>query len=219
MGLITVPILLGTLAWTALSFFAYSDWVLAFKSSLPVWLVYAAVWALTRFGSAALLKRRKASEKAHSAQGNRLAVVGAGAAVSLAFFVLVVWGAKQLEREPSGRNVVSVARNTASVGKQNRSLQTAEKPKKNRSTETTSQPKQEGWSVQVGAFKSKQEAVKIATTLKGKGYEAYVMRGEDNAVDVYRAKVGRFTTREEAERLLKVLKDKEALSTAFVGRL
>jgi cell division septation protein DedD len=219
MGWITVPILLGTLAWTALSFFAYSDWVLAFKSSLPVWLVYAAVWALTRFGSAALLKRRKAPEKARAAQRNRLAVVGAGAAVSLAFFVLVVWGAKQLEREPSGSNVVSVARNSASVGKENRSLQTAEKPKKGRSAETTSQPKQEGWSVQVGAFKSKQEAVKVATTLKGKGYEAYVMRSEDNAVNVYRAKVGRFTTREEAERLLKVLKDKEALSTAFVGKL
>jgi hypothetical protein len=219
MGWITIPLLLAALAWTALSFLAYSDWVLVFKSSLPVWLVWAAVCGLTRIVSARAPKPRAASEKANTAHRHRLPVTGAAVAVSLAILILTVWSVKWLERRNnSGRNVVSVARNSTSAGKESERLPKAEKPKKNRSTETTPRAKKERWSVQVGAFRSEQDAVKVAKSLKGKGYKAYVMRGEDNA-NVYRAKVGRFATREEAERLLRVLKDKEALRSAFVARL
>jgi hypothetical protein len=52
-----------------------------------------------------------------------------------------------------------------------------------------------------------------------RGYKAYVIRAEVNAVNLYRTKVGRFRTREEAERLLLVMKDKEAYPTAFVARM
>jgi Na+-transporting methylmalonyl-CoA/oxaloacetate decarboxylase gamma subunit len=220
---ITIPFLLATLAWTALSFFAYSDWVFAFRISLPVWLVCAAVWAITRFSSAALHKRSSAPEKANIAHRNRLSIASVAVAVFLAILVLAVWGVKWLERgNESGRKSGPVARNTADgrvLGKETQRLQTEEEPKRSRSTETIPQHTKERWSVQVGAFRSEQDAVKVATTLKGKGYEAYVIRGADNAVNLYQAKVGRFTTREEAERLLRVLKDKEAFSTAFVGRL
>ena len=220
---ITIPLLLATLAWTALSFFAYSDWVFAFKISLPVWLVCAAVWAITRFSSAALHKRSSAPEKANIAHRKRLSIASVAVTVSLAIVVLALWGVKWLERgNESGRKNVSVARSAANArvpGKENQRLRTEEESKRRRSPETIPQHAKELWSVQVGAFRSEQDAVKVATTLKGKGYEAYVIRGEDNAVNLYRAKVGRFTTREEAERLLKVLKDKEAFRTAFVVKL
>jgi hypothetical protein len=219
---ITIPILLATLAWTALSFFAYSDWAFAFRISLPVWLVCAAVWAITRFSSAASHKRSSAAEKADIAHRNRLSIASVAVTVSLAILVLAVWGVKWLERgNDSGRKGGSVARNTAHgrIGKEDQRLQTKGEPKTSRSAEATPQHTKERWSVQVGAFRSEQDAAKVATTLKGKGYEAYVIRGEDNAVNLYRAKVGRFTTREEAERLLRVLKDIEAFRTAFVVRL
>jgi hypothetical protein len=54
---------------------------------------------------------------------------------------------------------------------------------------------------------------------RNKGYEAYVMRAEVDSVSLYRAKVGRFRTRDEAEGLLEVLKDKEAYTAAFVSRM
>jgi cell division protein FtsN len=130
---------------------------------------------------------------------------------SLVIFVFAVFGVKWLEKgNESRREVLSLARNTASeriLGSESARA------------DALLQNKDELWSVQVGAFRSEQDAVKLAASLKIKGYEAHVIRGELNAVNLYRAKVGRFGTREEAERLLRVLKDKEAYRTAFVVRM
>jgi DedD protein len=92
-------------------------------------------------------------------------------------------------------------------------LPAKDEPKANR---TKAQETQGLWSVQVGAFRSEQDATKLATVLKKRGWEAYVTSADVNRVTFYRTHVGRFRTRAAAERLLLKLKDKEAYKTAFV---
>jgi hypothetical protein len=225
MRLITIPVLLAAVAWTTLVVLAYSDWGLIFKASLPAWLVCATVWAVMRlaFGRSHKPKPRSVPERAHVGNGGRLSIAGVAVAVSLAIFIFAGWGGKWLDSaNESAREDVAIDMRTPNkrvLGNESQKPLTKEEPDKSRRAEAVLQHTNELWSVQVGAFRNEQDAITLATTLKNKGYEAYVIRGEVNAVSLYRAKVGRFTTRDEAERLLRILKDKEAYTTAFVVKM
>ncbi len=71
------------------------------------------------------------------------------------------------------------------------------------------------YTVQVGAFKNKSEAEKLLSTLKNKGYEAYmiVTKTEDKGL-LYKVRVGEIT-KSKARELVKRIREKEKIP-AFV---
>ena len=65
--------------------------------------------------------------------------------------------------------------------------------------------------VQVGAFKTRGEADGLARRLSGKGYAVYVMNPTGDGKNVYRVRVGNFSTADEAQRVSARLTDQEKL--------
>ena len=201
----------AALAWTAVSFVAYSDLVLAFRTSLVGWLIYGAVWVAGRVNFAGLVKVAELSRNQTVPNRHRLAIAGAAAAI----LVLAVLTAQWLGKRDKGRDedFSTALRSEAEQASTGQEPPAQDQPK----AERTDTQKAAGlWTVQVAALKSEQAAVKLAKVLKTRGWEAYVTSADVNAVTLYRTNVGRFRTRAAAEKLLLKLKDKEAYTTAFV---
>ncbi len=214
---------LAALAWTAISFLSYRDWALFFQISSAAWVLWAVVWTAMRLTFTRPPKTRGVSRNASNAHQSYRWVFGIGIAACLAIFVFAVSVGKwSVTGNRFSTDTLPVALKTASErlsGEKNLRPPIKDKPEKNTRTERAPSGLAGFWSVQVGAFSSEQGATAVARSLVSKGYAAYVTRGEVKAVNVYRTNVGRFRTREEAERLLILLKDKEAYRTAFVARM
>jgi cell division protein FtsN len=75
-----------------------------------------------------------------------------------------------------------------------------------------------GWSVQVRAFSSRNESLKLSKTLQHKGYDAYVVEALVGGQTWYRVRIGNMATRDEAQALLKTLKSKESFNDAFLAQ-
>ncbi len=210
---VTIICLAAASAWTALSFAAYRDLDFAFRSSLVAWLICGAVWVASRLNFADLVKT-KLSKKRKMLNRRPLAIAG----VIVGILVLAVLTAQWLgKRDKAGKEDFSTALRSETEPASTKQKSTAKHQSKANRTDTQ---KAEGlWSVQVAAFRSEQDAIKLATVLKDRGWEAYVTSADVNAVTLYRINVGRFRTREAAERLLLKLKDKEAYTTAFVASM
>lgn len=71
------------------------------------------------------------------------------------------------------------------------------------------------WTVQVNAFPDEKTAKTSVDRLKDKGYNAYVTEVRTNGRLWYRVRVGRFSSREEAEKVEDVLRNKESLGNSF----
>lgn len=218
---------LAALVWTAISFMAYRDLDFAFRSSLVAWLLFGLVWVVSRVNFARLVRSSHVSEKVKFLERivsrNRVAVAGVVAAAFLGIFVLTIstgqWPEKRSKAGKEGPSIPLASGTELSARKPSLQPSAKDKPKGDAATGEITQKAQGLWSVQIAAFKSEQDAVKLANALKDRGYEAYVIRTEVNAVNLYRTKVGRFKTREEAEKLLLVLRNKEAYPTAFVASM
>jgi len=65
------------------------------------------------------------------------------------------------------------------------------------------------YAVQIAALNVRDEAEAIAKRLTAKGYAAYVLTPSDGTPSVFRVRVGRFTTRREAESMAAKLKKEE----------
>ncbi|MGH7845613.1 MAG: SPOR domain-containing protein [Candidatus Binatia bacterium] len=195
----------AALAWTGLMFLAYSDLGLAFRASLIGWLICGVGW-VARLTLAHLVKTAQLSKKLKMLHPRYLVLGGAVVGV----FALSVLTGQWLGK--SG-NFSTAVRSVAEPPSRKPKLPAKDQAKAN----GTATQKTEGlWSVQVGAFRSEQDAIRLSTALKDKGWEAYVTSADVKGVTFYRANVGRFRTREAAQRLLLKLKDKEAYTTAFV---
>ncbi|HVO94483.1 MAG TPA: SPOR domain-containing protein, partial [Terriglobales bacterium] len=72
------------------------------------------------------------------------------------------------------------------------------------------------WSVQVGASPAKKAIEDQVARLKAKGYESYIVEVERNGQTLYRARVGRFGARAEAETLRQTLESQDGLKSAFI---
>jgi len=65
------------------------------------------------------------------------------------------------------------------------------------------------WTVQVASFNSDAKAQKLAESLKREyGFPSYVLKAKANGKDVYRVRVGKFRSRDDAEKALKILNQK-----------
>ncbi len=71
------------------------------------------------------------------------------------------------------------------------------------------------WTVQVNAFPDQNSAMLWVDRLKNKGYNAYVTEIQVKGKVWYRVRVGHYDSREEAEKVEVILKNKENLPKAF----
>ncbi|RKY37163.1 MAG: hypothetical protein DRP78_01825 [Candidatus Omnitrophota bacterium] len=69
------------------------------------------------------------------------------------------------------------------------------------------------FTIQVGCFTSKKNALKLCKDLKNKGYESYMTSLKAKKKKLYRVRVGKFVSRFAAEYAQEELKNKEALPT------
>ncbi|HXG51063.1 MAG TPA: SPOR domain-containing protein [candidate division Zixibacteria bacterium] len=71
------------------------------------------------------------------------------------------------------------------------------------------------WTVQVNAFPDDRSAKLLVDRLKNKGYNAYMTEAHTKGKTWYRVRVGRYASREEAEKVEEILRSKESLPKAF----
>jgi DedD protein len=65
--------------------------------------------------------------------------------------------------------------------------------------------------VQVGAFKTRNEADALARRLSGRGYAVYVMQPTNDGKNVFRVRVGNYASADEAQRVSAKLTSQEKL--------
>jgi cell division septation protein DedD len=93
-----------------------------------------------------------------------------------------------------------------------------EAPKKSEASakaEATNQGKI--WRAQVNAFPDERSAKLLVDRLKNKGYNAYVSEAPNRGRTWYRVSVGRYNSRDEAEKIVETLKTKENHPNAFAA--
>lgn len=73
------------------------------------------------------------------------------------------------------------------------------------------------WRAQVNAFPDERSAKLLVDRLKNKGYNAYVSETQNRGKTWYRVSVGRYNSREEAEKIVEALKNKENYPKAFAA--
>lgn len=88
--------------------------------------------------------------------------------------------------------------------------------KKVERTSGDSQESGKNWRAQVNAYPDERSAKLIADRLKSKGYNAYVSEVQNQGKTWYRVSVGRYTSRDEADKTLEALRNKENFPKAFV---
>ena len=73
------------------------------------------------------------------------------------------------------------------------------------------------WRAQVNAFPDERSAKQIVDRLKNKGYNAYVTEVQNRGKSWFRVSVGRYNSREEADKMVEVLRSKENFPKAFAA--
>jgi len=84
---------------------------------------------------------------------------------------------------------------------------------------TAAQPADQGkvWRAQVNALPDDRSAKQIVDRLKNKGYNAYVTEVENRGKTWYRVNVGKYSSRDEAEKMVELLRNKENYPKAFAA--
>jgi cell division septation protein DedD len=114
-------------------------------------------------------------------------------------------GARQTKL-PAGQELASVAKRAEDKTAAARKLQAAEADAKE---------SRKPWTVQVNAFPDEKSAKTWVDRLRDKGYNAYLSESRIQGRVWYRVRVGRFESRDEAEKTQESLKKKEHLAKAF----
>ncbi|MCX7944963.1 MAG: SPOR domain-containing protein [Deltaproteobacteria bacterium] len=65
------------------------------------------------------------------------------------------------------------------------------------------------FTLQVGAFPDRSQALKIAAELEKRGYESWIQRARSKDKDIFRVRVGKFATKQEAEKFKQQFDKKE----------
>lgn len=83
----------------------------------------------------------------------------------------------------------------------------------------TAAPKDNGqvWRAQVNAYPDERSAKQIVDRLKNKGYNAYVTEAQNKGKTWYRVNVGKYGSREEADKTVEALRSKENFTKAFAA--
>jgi len=73
------------------------------------------------------------------------------------------------------------------------------------------------WRAQVNAFPDDRSAKQIVDRLRNKGYNAYVTEVENRGKTWYRVNVGKYSSRDEADKMAELLRNKENYPKAFAA--
>lgn len=73
------------------------------------------------------------------------------------------------------------------------------------------------WRAQVNAFPDERSAKQIVDRLKNKGYNAYVTEVQNKGKTWYRVSVGKYGSRDEADKMVETLRSKENYPKAFAA--
>lgn len=93
-----------------------------------------------------------------------------------------------------------------------------ETAKKTKTVESTEQKGQDRvWRAQVNAFPDERSAKLIVDRLKNKGYNAYVTEVQNQGKSWFRVSVGKYPSREEADKMVEALRTKENFPKAFAA--
>jgi cell division septation protein DedD len=95
---------------------------------------------------------------------------------------------------------------------------TDDTPKKTEA-ERSAETKDQGavWRAQVNAFPDDRSAKQLVERLKNKGYNAYVTEVQNRGKTWYRVSVGRYSSREQANKVVEALKSKENYTKTFAA--
>jgi cell division septation protein DedD len=90
-------------------------------------------------------------------------------------------------------------------------------PKKPGTTSAESKEPGKTWRAQVNAFPDERSAQQIVDRLKNKGYNAYVTEVQNNGKTWFRVSVGKFGSRDDADKMVETLRTKESYPKAFAA--
>jgi cell division protein FtsN len=122
------------------------------------------------------------------------------------------------EKKPQGPEETT-ARAKAAENRGAKSPAAAEPETKAQATESTeAKTNGNGWSVQANSYPDAKSANDLVDRLKNKGYNAFVTAANVQGKVWYRVRIGRFGSREEADKTVAMLKSKEDLGKAFATR-
>jgi DedD protein len=132
--------------------------------------------------------------------------------------------AKSAERdekaETKTENAAKVQTTAAKTAekKADKSAAATDPAKKTGAPDATAQKENDkNWRAQVNAFPDERSAKLIVDRLKNKGYNAYVTEVQNRGKTWFRVSVGKYTSREEADRMVEVLRSKENFPKAFAA--
>ena len=74
-----------------------------------------------------------------------------------------------------------------------------------------------GWTVRTNPTRSREDADGLLQQLRGRGYDATLVRVVRDGDTMYRVQVGRFTTAEQASEMMHRLREHEGVEHAFVA--
>jgi DedD protein len=112
--------------------------------------------------------------------------------------------------------VEAVAAKTAEK-KSEKSAAAAEATKKNKPEAIDQKDEGKVWRAQVNALPDEHAAKQIVDRLRNKGYNAYVMEVQNKGKSWFRVSVGKFNSREEADKMVETLRSKENFPKAFAA--
>jgi len=121
------------------------------------------------------------------------------------------------EKKPQGQE--ETARAKAAENRREKSPAAAEPETKAQAMESA-EAKTNGkdWNVQANSYPDAKSAKDLVDRLKNKGYNAFVTEANVKGKVWYRVRIGRFGSREEAEKTVAALKSNEDLGKAFATR-
>jgi cell division septation protein DedD len=93
----------------------------------------------------------------------------------------------------------------------------ADPPKKIETASAEPKESNRPWRAQVNAFPDERSAQQIVDRLKNKGYNAYVAEVQNKGKTWFRVNVGRYSSRDEADKMVDVLRTKENYPKAFAA--
>jgi cell division septation protein DedD len=169
-------------------------------------------------GTASMAENRKGKDKRFYFSRGQFLLLGGGFSIAstIVFLLGMLVGqkAEKNSKAESRENRLPARQEVASVAKraEDKPAPAASKP---RPAEDDARESRRPWTVQVNAFPDEKSAKTWVDRLKDKGYNAYLSESRIQGRVWYRVRVGRFETRDEAEKTQEALKRKEHLAKAF----
>jgi len=125
---------------------------------------------------------------------------------------------EKTKEKPAEKIAVVEAPAPKAVEKKTEKIAAEPAPKKNESTAgAESGDSGKIWRAQVNAFPDERSANLLVDRLKNKGYNAYVSDVQNRGKTWYRVSVGRYDSREQAEKIADALRTKENHTKAFAA--